>query len=179
MHPSRNFVFWLLHQSLECYAASHHTLETFYTRLVWSFNALWLGEEPTHDWNGQPIPGAKPGIKLLGGRFMSVWGLIGDLEHICKAYAMPNSTNRDHPCGLCPANCTDLPYWDFRPNAKWIKLIYTAAFWRASGLRKSIIWDITGVSCLSFQPDYMHCKSLGIDKILIGFLKWGSSIKPK
>ena len=28
--------------------------------------------------------------------------------------------------------------------------------------------QIVGVSILSFYPDWMHCKSLGIDKLLLG-----------
>ena len=32
--------------------------------------------------------------------------------------------------------------------------------------------QLPGVSILSFYPDWMHCKSLGIDKILLGSTLW-------
>ena len=165
----RNFVMWLLYQALESYADGHHTLDTVYKKWVWSWGCLWEGEEPTKDWKGNPIPGAVAGVKLMDGKFMAVWSLICDLEHCCKAYGMANPTN-NCPCGLCPMDSKDLPWWDFRPNPAWKPKIYTVASWLAAGLKKSVIFDIVGVSVLSFYPDWMHCKSLGIDKPLIGFL---------
>jgi len=139
---------------------------------VWSFKALWLGEEPTEDWNGTPIPGAVAGVKLMAGKFMTLWALVCDLEHCYKAYAMPNPSS-SCPCGLCPVNSSDLPWWDFRPNADWILKIYTVQSWLASGWKQSFIFNIVGLSCLSFYPDWMHCKSLGIDKPMIGSLYIG------
>ena len=95
--------------------AGHHTLNTFYRKLIWSFEALWHGEEPTKDWRGMPINGVKKGTKLMGGFFMCVWALICDLDHCYKCYAMPNSTS-NHPCGLCPVDAADLPWLSFSPN---------------------------------------------------------------
>ena len=36
------------------------------------------------------------------------------------------------------------------------------------GFKHSLMLKIVGVSILSFYPDWMHCKSLGIDKLLLG-----------
>ena len=99
--------------------------------------------------------------------WMAVWAIICDLDHVFKFYGMPNS-NSNKPCGICPVDSCHLPWWDFRANAKWIPRIYTKQFWLDAGLQMSCIWDIFGVSCLSFYPDWMHCKPLGIDKILLG-----------
>ena len=161
---------WLLYQALESFADGHHTLNRMYKQLVWSFKALWLGEEPTLDWDNNPIPGAVAGVKLMKGMYMAVWSLLCDLEHCNKCYGMPNP-NCNCPCGLCPVDSMHLPWWDFRPNAPWLLRIYIVADWLAAGLKKSIVFDIIGVSALSFYPDWMHCKSLGIDKPLIGFLR--------
>ena len=149
-------------------------MEKFYRQLIWSFEALWLGFEPVKDWAGKPIAGAKRNVKLMGDKFMTLWSLICDLEHCAKAYGMPSAYGIC-PCGLCPVNSSDIPWWDFRPNALWLPRIYTKAQWVAAGLQNSFIFFIVGVSCLSFYPDWMHCKSLGIDKPLAGFLYWGSS----
>ena len=164
----RSFVFWLLYQALESWTVGHQTLETMYRKLIWTFNALWRGEEPTEDWDGEPTPGVESGVKLMNGKFMAVWSLICDLEHCSKCYGMPNPTCNS-PCGLCPVNSGDLPWWDFRPNAAWLPKVYTASFCKASGLQNSCSFDIAGVNALSFYPDWMHCKSLGIDKPLIRF----------
>ena len=159
---------WLLYRNLQLSVDGYnHTLNLMYKKLVWSFKALWHGEEPTEDWDGKPIPGAVPGVKLMHGIYMAVWALICDLDHVTKCYGMPNSCS-GQPCGLCPMNSTDLPWWDFKPNAAWIPKIYTKQYWLDSGLKKSVIFDIIGVSCLSFYPDWMHCKPLGIDKVLLG-----------
>ena len=159
---------WLLYQNLQlCKDGYNYTLNQMYKRLVWSFKALYNGEEPTEDWDGNSIPGAVPGVKLMNGLWMAVWAIICDLDHVFKCYGMPNS-NSNKPCGICPVDSCHLPWWDFRPNAKWIPRIYTKQVWLDAGLQVSCIWDIFGVSCLSFYPDWMHCKPLGIDKILLG-----------
>ena len=36
------------------------------------------------------------------------------------------------------------------------------------GFKRSLMLQIEGVTILSFYPDWMHCKSLGIDKHLMG-----------
>ena len=36
------------------------------------------------------------------------------------------------------------------------------------GFKRSLLLSIEGVSILSFYPDWMHCKHLGIDKHLLG-----------
>ena len=99
--------------------------------------------------------------------FMCCWALPCDLDHCFKCYGMANS-NSNTPCGLCPVDASAMPWFDFRVNADWIQHIYTVQSWIAAGMKRSIVMDIIGVSVLSFYPDWMHCKSLGIDKQLIG-----------
>ena len=41
-----------------------------------------------------------------------------------------------------------------------------------SGFKRSLMLQIEGVSILSFYPDWMHCKALGIDKPLLGSVIW-------
>ena len=163
----RNLLIWMLYQNLQAVQNGHHTLNVFYRRLIWSFQCLWDGEEAVTDWRGRPIPGAIPGKKLMDGVFMCLWALPCDLDHCFKCYGMPCS-NSNHPCGLCPVDASGMPWFDFRVNADWIGHIYTVQSWLAAGMKRCILFDIIGVSILSFYPDWMHCKSLGIDKILIG-----------
>lgn len=58
--------------------------------------------------------------------------------------------------------------WDFRPNAKWIRRIWSAERWKEEVCNPSWIFRIVGVTILSNYPDWMHCKHLGTDKPLIG-----------
>ena len=51
-------------------------------------------------------------------------------------------------------------------------MCYTVQSWIASGLKRSVLFDIVGVTILSFYPDWMHCKALGIDKVLCGSVLW-------
>ena len=37
-----------------------------------------------------------------------------------------------------------------------------------NGFKHSLMLQIIGVTILSFYPDWMHCKALGIDKPLLG-----------
>jgi len=156
-----------MHQNLQSVQDNHHTLRVFYKKLIWSFQALWEGEDPVKDWLGNPIPGAVPVVKMMGGFFMCVWALIFDLDHGFKCYSLPNP-NSNTPCSLCPCNTTSMPWFDFRMSAGWLNHIWTLEGWLAAGMKRSLIFDIVGVSCLSVYPDWMHCKSLGIDKPLIG-----------
>ena len=38
-----------------------------------------------------------------------------------------------------------------------------------SGLNRCLLFGIIGVTVLSLYPDWMHAKSLGIDKPLLGY----------
>ena len=102
---------------------------------------------------------------------MCIWALICDLDHGYKAYKMPNPTCNT-PCGCCPCNSSDKPWFDFRPTAAWIPKIYTVDDWLQSGRNACILFAIVGVTILSWYPDWMHCKPLGIDKFLLGSVLW-------
>ena len=112
--------------------------------LIWSFEALWIGEEPTVDWKGKAIEGAVAGVNLMNGKFMAVWALICDLEHASKCYQMP-SPSGNCPCGLCPVISGALPWLVFRPDAGWLDHVNTITSWLASGWKRSKIFMIRGV----------------------------------
>jgi len=77
---------------------------------------------------------------------------------------LPNVTS-NNPCTQCPCNVGTVPYFDFRPSAKWIEQIYTVAEWLTSGWNQCEIFKIIGVTNLSIYPDWMHDKNLGTDKV--------------
>lgn len=165
------FLIFCVHTILQCTRAGHDTLTTCYKKLTWSFTCLWEGKWPTHDWNGSPIRDARAGTDLAGGYFASVWVLLGDLDYLAKDLRLPNC-NSNEPCCLCPANSTNIPWYDFRPTARWLTCIYTEIAWRASGFATCEIFNIPGVSQYSCYPDWMHAKHLGTDKVLFGSVLW-------
>ena len=166
-----NFMIWMVHQSLLCVAANHHTMNAFWKRFSWSCEALSTGEWPELDWNGKPIHSAMAGKKLMGGFVCYIWACVGDLDYWTKTLELPNSTSNT-PCALCPANCTTHPWWHFRPDAAWIRAIYTAVEFIAGGWNKCGLFDCPGVTVYSLYPDWMHVKHLGIDKVLLGSVLW-------
>ena len=166
-----NLLVFLLFQGLQCVRDGHHTLTVFYRKLVWSFQILWEGKVPGEDWDGKPINEGTAGKDLLGGKFMCLWALICDLDHGYKSYKMPNPTCNT-PCGCCPCNVSDKPWFDFRPTAAWIPKIYTVEDSLEAGMNTCILFATVGVTILSWYPDWMHCKPLGIDKFLLGSVLW-------
>ena len=167
----RNFLIWAIHQCLQSVVPGHHTANAFWKRLEWSMNACWEGKWPTKDWDGNPIHSAKAGTDLCGGIFFCIWALIGDLDYLTKDLELPNSTSNS-PCGLCPCNSTDLAWWRFQADAAWLNKIYTVLTWMAAGWNTCGVFKIVGVTILSVYPDWMHCKHLGIDKVLQGSVMW-------
>lgn len=166
-----NFMIWMVHQSLLCWLDQHHTMNKFWKVFAWSMTALKEGRWPTKDaWN-KPIHSSMAGKSLMGGFTAYIWGVIGDLDYFTKTLELPNS-NSGSPCALCPCNSTDVPWWDFRLLAEWIRRIYTPAEWLAAGWDRCGLFRCPGVNVYSIYPDWMHIKHLGIDKVLLGSVLW-------
>jgi len=162
----------MIHSSLQSFDASHHTLKVLYKKLVWSFDLLFSGLKPIVDWLGESIPGAEAEVEedpfLMGGKFMAVWAFTHDMEHGYKAMELPNPTAKK-PCGICGCDSGPNKWWDFRPNSNWMGKVFNHAEFQGSGFMKCVLFQIVGVTVLCLYPDWMHCKSLGTDKPLIGF----------
>ena len=167
----RNFMLWAIHQCLQCTLAGHHTANAFWKRLEWSMQACWEGKWPEHDWNLKPIRSSQAGKDLCGGFYFCLWALVGDLDYLTKDLELPNSTSNE-PCGLCPCNSTDVAWWRFQADAAWVNKIYDIITWKAAGWDTCGVFKIVGVTILSVYPDWMHCKHLGIDKVLQGSVLW-------
>ena len=149
----------------------HHTLDIVFLKMAWSFNALWLGKHPTHDWENRPIHDRKAGTDLADGYFACVWCLPGDLDYWKGDLELPNSRSGS-PCGCCPCNSSDCPWWDFRPNALWLTRIYDIQAFEDSGWNRCKLFTIVGVTVHSLHPDWMHAKHLGTDKVKLGSVLW-------
>ena len=136
--------------------------------------ACWTGYWPEVGPYGEPLTGRRKqmaGMKLCDGFYFVLWALIGDLDYLTKTYLLPNATS-NKPCCWCPCNSDNVPWWDFRIKAKWVQKVWTREAWEVSGWKQCPIFNIPGVSLLSVYPDWMHIKTLGIDKVLLGSTLW-------
>ena len=48
------YLCWCIHQVLRSSVNGFQTLEVAFTALAWSFNAMWEGVFPTHNWETPP-----------------------------------------------------------------------------------------------------------------------------
>lgn len=169
-----NYLVWCVHQSLQCCKEGWHTINEFLTVFNWSMQACWTGYWPEVGPYGEPLTGRRKqmaGMKLCDGFYFVLWALIGDLDYLTKTYLLPNATS-NKPCCWCPCNSDNVPWWDFRIKAKWVKKVWTREAWEVSGWKQCPIFNLPGVSLLSVYPDWMHIKTLGIDKVLLGSTLW-------
>jgi hypothetical protein len=130
----RSLMIFMMFQHLICRDDDHHTMDTVFSMFIWSFKACWTGRNPVEDWNGKKMDYYEGiGEYFCGGYFFCVWSLIQDLEHGCKVYDMPNPTS-NACCPLCPVGRQPGCKWyDFRPDAEWMKHMYDQMAWLAQG----------------------------------------------
>ena len=110
---------------------------------------------------------------LADGYRLIVWALMGDQDYKRDCLGFPSVAGL-RPCACCPSNAGSTPWYDFRPNAKWVKAIYTEPQWRATGLDKCQLFRLTGLTHLSVASDWMHDKHLGTDRVPLGLLLYMS-----
>ena len=159
------------------------TMRLIWKRLLWSCHFLALGLNPTHDDNGvEYVPGTPEyersqanGGLLAGGMRAIIFLLASDNEHFSKSLGLPASTSNT-PCFWCPANRSieDVPmrYNNFRRDARWKMMIYSALAWRHLGMAKHWVFELIYLSCLNVEPDELHVTWLGTAADMLGNCLW-------
>ena len=107
---------------------------------------------------------------LADGLFAMIWRFLGDVECYGDFNGFPRATALQ-PCGWCHVDSTDdtLPSADFgTPRPSWLSRLYIVATWAARFLEPNVLFTLLGVSFESVEPDWMHCKFLGMDKYFLG-----------
>ena len=69
----------------------------------------------------------------------------------------------------CPANLSDVPWWNLKPGAEWMSMLHTALT-RLDGL--CALFLIPGVTLMTVSPDHMHAKNQGVDAYFLGSIVW-------
>ena len=156
-----------------------NTMMEVWRILCWSFYFLSKGTWPDVDWFNQPWGDDRPSERALAGQALAggfcavVFSLLGDLDHLAKAYKLRHY-NANAMCELCPAHrdSSHRPrlYNNFDRDATWHKEQFTARQWRALYVGKFLHWLFTlpGVSQLCLEGDELHVKHLGTSQNFIG-----------
>ncbi len=169
---TKTFLIFLVHKLLTVSSEQHHTMNTFWTHLRWSFEWLEKGVWPDVNPEGAKFdpksPEGQRALKsLAGGWRCKLWALKGDLEFFSSSLGL-ESYHSHTPCFLCKANTSDTPWTDFRENqAKWLSTIWSDVAWKARAGRH-ILFHLPGLSISSVLPDILHCKHLGTDQYYYG-----------
>lgn len=136
---------------------------------------LFAGVWPSTDADGNPFAPGTPehlrqGKALAGGWKACLWIVRGDLEFFSSALGLESSTSK-HPCFVCRANDSDIPWTDSREGiARWEATVWSKSHWehhRGDG-RHILFRECPGVSITSVMPDLMHTKHLGVDQYYYG-----------
>lgn len=169
-----NFLVFIGYWQLMLSQPDLNTHNTFSKLLAWSFYWLAVGKWPTRDVHGNPYPEHSPQARrareqvyLAGGYYGVLYIIRGDLEHMHKAYNFP-SAGAGERCACCKANTSDIPWTDARRDALWTGTVWSEETWRASFENPNPIFELPGVSILSFIPDVMHCVYLGAYQYCFG-----------
>ena len=169
-----------LHNSNEAFEkllreGEQSTLDSVFTILAWSFNALLEGTFPHSDWNGRPFPassehGKRAGKPLANGYYGVVCSLVGDLDYLNKTLGLPHHGRKDSCCSMCKATGQGGATWKaFQVNAQWRNLIWSPAQWQAwPGKSKCCIFGINHLTAANVAGDWMHNKYLGHDQYALG-----------
>jgi hypothetical protein len=152
------------------------TMKVFSRIMSWSFYWLYLGRWPTHDWNGVEYTEPSQEWKLATEMYYLAEGYAGlffsntcDLDFYAKLWRLENHNNSSQPCFLCPASLEDHVNWrNFKPGAGWIASTYTNAQWLEAHPFHFSIFDLPFIGVWFLNPDYMHCKYLGVDQYFYG-----------
>ena len=117
-----------------------------------------------------PDEKAKAGLQLADGFGACLLLLIGDLDHVAKELGLEHSGSL-RPCTQCRCNKSTIPWTETHATqAKfWATVYKTAADWRRHHPRPTcVLWELVGITGLSFFPDWMHTKHLGCDQYTLG-----------
>jgi len=98
------------------------------------------------------------GQKSADGWCGAVWACIGDRG--CKGYCW-GLANIDATacCGHCPVDNEKVPWFHFRPSAKWAQRIFEARTLACA------LFQMVGLGILSAHPNWMRSEPLGTDKV--------------
>ena len=158
------------------------TLKQFMVILAWSFECLYLGRHPDHNWNGDPWPRGSHrwnvrGKPLAGEDedFLFCMPIIyrGDLDWKYKTLSLQNFNTADEPCNECRADSGVHNWKVFRQDAPSLATCWTTQTWLAAKQPvRCPLLALSFASILSVTQDFMHTMHLGIYQWMLASVLW-------
>ena len=166
------FLIYMLFWNLVVKEVGRNVYDTFSRALCWSFDALYKGTWPATDCSGEAWPlgsedAKRAGKPLAEGFRGCLWLVKGDLEFMAKAFGF-NWASSSSPCSLCRCDGSETPWTDGRANAKWMQTVWKPIAWAASKPDRHPLFNLPGVSILSYVPDVLHTLHLGAYQYAFG-----------
>jgi hypothetical protein len=157
---------------------TQETFNQFGQIMRWSCTALYKGNWPASDHEGNPWPKGSVNWKkanepLADGYRGILFAVQGDLEYLSYSLQLPRWSRLDRPCTICKATggSHEHTWLDFRPDAAWTKLLWDPVEWSNSeSASRSPLFKTPGLSCQSVSYDYLHCKQPNSISCLFHFL---------
>ena len=124
-----------------------HTMDAVWSCLCWSFQCLYLGKHPTHDWRGREFDErdghfyTNSGQSLAGGFFGTFWSGRFDLDFCTKGLKMPS--HNASQCSKCPVGrFGDMLFTDVGDAATWIAARYSNLQYALKFPNRHLIYSI-------------------------------------
>ena len=170
---------WAFWETYKSKTPGHMTYHHFMQKLKWSFECLWTGRWSEKDENDVMYPDdsdemwlAKNMVWLADGFFGILFSIQSDNDFFSDCFGFPR-WNSGSPCAFCP--CTQqgglMPWDNFQtvPDlAPWMNLCFDVAHFLTQNPFANPLFEVSGVSALTAQLDFMHVKYLGSDQYLYG-----------
>ena len=156
------------------------TMHAIWTVLVWSFRALFEGQHPDTDHLGKAWPVASRRRGVQGQTLHPeknkafIFALSGDGEWFQNEYKLKGSSMNEC-CFNCKADKSDIPFNDFRPDAKWRS---TTIKHRGTCPTEHLLSKIPGVVGETFAYDSLHILEEGVAAHALGNCFFDFVLKP-
>ena len=144
------------------------TWDILWDAVVWSLNQLFAGRWPAKDHMGQPFPSGstrslKAGTQLCPGLDLRgvVWIITADLKHLAVEFGLASHSSLN-PCFKCACNKSNIPFNDFRQNAKWKGTVFSPEYFKLCPPTEHKLMEVLGVNAFTFFFDPMHCLEIGV-----------------
>ena len=159
------------------------SIDTVWKMIAWSLDALYNGEFPKFDWNGDPWDPHSSEAKLAGKPLCStdekyfgvLWSIKGDLDWFAKGLGLKNY-NRVDPCEYCPATREGPKHsWptNFADDALWKSNCLSTEQWRAvDRVLHRLFAVFSFLSQHNLEADELHVLHLGVLQHFLGSVLW-------
>ena len=146
------------------------TMDIFFAIMRWSFESMFNGTWPSHDWRGCRSPrdskeGKRAGKPLANGWSGCLVQPSGDLDDYSKWFQTPRWSNHNKPCSICKATYRgETTGWTQAGRAQ----LWPSRHLEVISLQHALSSNFLVWLLLFMSMDWMHCHHLGWLEYLFG-----------